>query len=167
MQSLATVSWSGLVQGHTFAPALQVQIYPNLMIVCAIRAGLASSFVASSSSFLCFLLSLQGDSRHICGTKHLCLPARVRRETQAQPWWKCPNHAMVMAWSKYDKMDDSIARHGLRRINSVQSPQKVHVWPLYTVFSFAGCLLLVSFRAHRVCPKTRSAKHQAWSLDQQ
>ena len=121
-----------------FASSLQVQTYPNLIIVCAIKAGLASSFVASSSSFWCSLLSLRGDSRQTCGTKHLCLLARAKQETQARPCRTCPIHAMIM---------------DCEGLIQSKSSQKFHVWPFYTVFSFAGCLL-VSFRSHRVCPKT-------------
>ena len=46
-----------------FTQIPQPPAQPNFIILCAIMPGLVSSFFASSCSFWCFWLSLQGDSR--------------------------------------------------------------------------------------------------------
>ena len=46
-----------------FTQIPQPPAQPNFIILCAIMPGLVSSFFASSCSFWCFWISLQGDSR--------------------------------------------------------------------------------------------------------
>ena len=89
---------------------LRRRAQPNLIIVYVIIAGLASSFFASSSSFWCFLLSLQGDSCasattpaqwvHICGTKHVRLSGSGAGKLGSAIVIKCPIHALIMAYQK-------------------------------------------------------------------
>ena len=101
-----------------------------------------------------------------------CFPCKVTRITSvaqnifAFRLWpgKKPrrNHGQNVQYMQYlmhdEKMTDSIARDGLRRNNPVLHPKSFkYTWPLYTVLRFAGCLP-ISFRSHRVCPKTRTPR---------
>ena len=155
--------WPG---SNTYVGFCSLDIDPSKFdLVHAIMAGLASSFVASSSSFWCFLLSLQGDSRHICGTKHLCLPALAKQETQAQPWPKCSVHAIIDARWKNDGFN---CQGWTAKEQSSPAPQKFQVY----VASLHGASLrwmsaYLLQESQSLSQNAHSAKHQAWPLDQE
>ena len=154
-----------------------------MIIVYVIIAGLASFFFASSSSFWCFLLSLQGDSCasvttpaqwvHICGTKHVCLSGGGK--TRLSHCYKmsnpCVNYGipkkiLVGGFNPCQKihvpnhqpeksLTDSIARDGAKDQSSPLR-RKVSGASLHG-FSLRWMACLLPF-SHRVCLTTRTPR---------
>ena len=169
-----------------FTQIPQPPAQPNFIILCAIMPGLVSSFFASSCSFWCFWLSLQGDSRasspvgahlwHKTRLLFLFVPGDTRLTIHAliKAWSKKTNW-LVVSTLKHLKVSWDVFFFEIwknRTCSKTTNQQKSLIddksqgmdlrighpgWPLW-LFRFAGWRL--SWNGSQ---NWHSAKHQAWS----